>query len=104
MVPLPSAGDGGSGGELVLVDESTEDVPAGHVPAERADRARDRRGELQASVRSGPVVVLDVLVDSLELRAEGAGHGGCPEWRTLATHGPERFRNRGNRASIDVTG
>ena len=46
-------------------DGGTDDLGA-----ERADRARDRRGELLASVRAGPVVVLDVLAeDRLQVAA-----------------------------------
>jgi hypothetical protein len=54
-------GDEPSGSPLVLVDESAQDVATRNGAAGRRDEARDRLGQLQATVWSRFVVVADVL-------------------------------------------
>jgi hypothetical protein len=56
-------GDVWSGGTLVLVDESAQDVATGNGIAARRDQITDRLGELQATVWSRLVVLADVLVE-----------------------------------------
>jgi hypothetical protein len=54
-----------SGGARILVDETVEPLPA-HDQAALRDGLRIGRAEAQTAVRSGPVVMVDVLVQDLD--------------------------------------
>jgi hypothetical protein len=57
-----------SGGELVLVDEPAEEIGAADTVSSARERSSLRRSQVEAAVRSTPVVVLDVLrYDPLEV-------------------------------------